>query len=78
MAWLSDVFPRANPGESLVQVLTEVYNGLDPKLDFCLEAGLKKQESGKVMEYLTKVKAKVKGHLDKLDSLFGQGKIQMS
>ncbi len=42
-AWFPSVFTAANFSEQMVNVLLEVYYGMDPKLDVCIEAGLKQK-----------------------------------
>lgn len=72
MAWFSAVFADANPSENMIQVLLEVYCNLDPKMDFCLDAGLKQQSEP--LSYLVELKGVFNKHVAALDELLAPGK----
>ncbi|XP_059098482.1 conserved oligomeric Golgi complex subunit 7-like [Tigriopus californicus] len=70
--WFKNVFPSENPSENMIQTLVEVYSGLDPKMDFCLESSLK-QHSDDTLGYLIQVKQAISRHCRFLEELLGQG-----
>jgi hypothetical protein len=41
--WFVSVFVGSNFYENMVNVLLEVYKGIDPKFEFCIDAGLEQQ-----------------------------------
>ncbi len=57
--------------EHILQSLLEAYAGLDPRLDFCLEAGLKQHQEQ--LDFLIEVKETVDAHVQNLDELLCSG-----
>jgi hypothetical protein len=65
--WFESVFTNADARENLILVLTEVYFGLDPRMDFCIEAGLKTQ--AEPLSFLVRLKALVNSHAETMSGL---------
>lgn len=65
--WFQSVFVSANPVENMIEILLEIYSGLDPRLDFCLDAGMKQQTEP--LQYLIDVKQQFNLHLIDIDNL---------
>lgn len=57
----------------MVEILIDVYSSLDPKMEFCIEAGLK-QNQDNPLEYLIRLKQLFKNHLDQLVEILSRGK----
>ena len=73
MIWFGAVFTDSNPAENLIQVLVEVYSNLDPKMDFCIDAGLKQQSEP--LKYLMELKGIFNKHAGALDEMLSPGKM---
>ena len=56
----------------MVSVLLEVYYGIDPKIDVCIDAGLKTQ--GDPLTYLIKLKKTFNAHSNNVDKILMRGK----
>jgi hypothetical protein len=72
--WFEKVFlEEAIASEHLILVLKEVFMDLDPKLDFCIEAGLKQQDQP--LNYLIMVKQVMNDHVSAWNNLICNGKL---
>lgn len=56
----------------MLEILLDVYSNLDPKLDFCIEAGLKQNQSNP-LDYLIQLKQLFNQHLAKLVEILTKG-----
>jgi hypothetical protein len=71
--WFQEVFPKdQNVVDNMLEILLDVYSNLDPKMDFCIEAGLK-QNQANPLDYLIQLKKIFKEHLAKLVEILTKG-----
>jgi len=86
--------PQASPNTGIIirpnyddngandeQALMECYASLDPKWDFCLEAGLKihlQKEENDPLDYLLRVRKVFKGHSQALEELLSGNQSRIS
>ena len=72
--WFQEVFPlELNVVDNMLEILLDVYSNLDPKMDFCIEAGLKQNQSNP-LDYLIQLKQLFNQHLAKLVDILTKGK----
>jgi len=55
-AWCVQVFPEESPATLFASILSDVLGGLDPSLEFCMEAGIKLQTNS--LAFLTDLRGK--------------------
>ena len=61
-----------NFAEHMVSVLLEVYYGMDPKFDVCIDAGLKTR--GDSLSYLIELKKTFNAHSNNVDKILMRGR----
>jgi len=70
--WFDSAFSSHDFADHMVSVLLEVYYGIDPKFDVCIDAGLKTQ--GDPLTYLIKLKKTFNAHSNNVDKILMRGK----
>ena len=58
--------------DNMLEILLDVYSNLDPKMDFCIEAGLKQNQSNP-LDYLIQLKQLFNQHLSNLVQVLTKG-----
>ena len=73
--WFQEVFTKEqNVVDHMLEILLDVFANLDPKMDFCIEDGLK-QNQANPLEYLIQLKKIFNQHLINLVEILTKGNL---